>query len=81
MTRPWLVGRRFGAWTIVSPVVTKNRWSNLLMEAACDCGTKRLVLYENLVQKKSTQCKSCAAKKREARKRETAEVLSLVGGI
>lgn len=67
--RSWLVGERFGHYTIVSGHTTRNKWGNVMVLARCVCGVENEVMYENLRRGKSTQCKRCAAFERESRKR------------
>ena len=48
-----LSGKKFGTWTIVSPIKKGNR---IYWHCKCDCGTERDVLQYSLTSGKSTGC-------------------------
>lgn len=61
------VGDVFGEWTFLRKLPHEKSTRKWL--ARCSCGLVRVVFAANLTTGKSKSCGSCAAKKREAKKR------------
>lgn len=61
-----LTGRKFGSWTVITygklTPYGKRSWV-----CECECGVRKEVDGRNLERKKSTRCRSCAAKLNSAR--------------
>ena len=49
-----VAGERYGHWTIVGEAPPRAR--NRQVYPECDCGTRTVVLWSNVVRGKSTQC-------------------------
>lgn len=61
MIFPELVGRQFGAWSVLSKVKNevRNEW---FYDCKCSCGTKRLIPGHQLKGGKTTKCHRCRVK-------------------
>ena len=51
------VGDKFNSWTIISKIDSANKYN-----CRCKCGNEAIVATFDLLNDKSTQCKSCAKK-------------------
>lgn len=58
-----LTGERFGRWTVLERAGEDARGNSLWL-CRCDCGKEKTIVYQNLVQGLSTQCRSCANRNR-----------------
>lgn len=63
-----LSGRQFGRWHVIRQVEKRTKCSNRIWECRCECGKVCPVQSSQLVQKKSTQCRSCVNRGREGKK-------------
>jgi hypothetical protein len=59
-------GSRFGCWTVIEETEPKRHTKRIhrMVFCRCDCGLERTLQLQNLVQGRSKQCRSCAAKNR-----------------
>lgn len=57
------VGAKFGKWTVIAET-TVFESGNTQWECECECGKRKFVAMNNLMNGKSTQCSKCAAKSR-----------------
>ena len=65
-----LTGRQFGRWTVIAEAPSKHTSYGrtlAMWTCQCKCGTIKDIAANDLKAGKSTQCKSCAGKKREGK--------------
>ena len=66
LSRPWLVGQKYGLIEIVSGETTRNRYGNVLVATRCHgCGTEKVRILANLEYQNVKRCRSCAKRKRD----------------
>lgn len=63
-----LIGRRFGAWTVLENAPKKHGCIRYLVQ--CDCGVTKVRSQQHLLQGKSTCCIKCSGKKNVERSRK-----------
>lgn len=68
-----IVNQAFGKWHVILFSRYKKKDGHLYL-CRCQCGLEKLIPRNNLVQKKTTQCRSCSAKA-QWKNRKTIEVL------
>jgi hypothetical protein len=57
-------GQQWGKWTILAVVEERDAGGNVVCEVRCECGNEATVKAHRLVNGVSTQCRSCAQKRR-----------------
>ena len=57
-----MIGLRFNKWTVLESAPNNARSNNWYYLCKCDCGNTGIIQGSKLRTKKTTQCKSCAAK-------------------
>ena len=60
------IGERYGSWTIIG--VGELRGTQRRFECRCACGRNQLVLYAEIINGRSSQCRQCYDAKRRAAK-------------
>jgi hypothetical protein len=60
---PRLIGKKFGEWTILALIDVPQKKPNFrFYECMCSCGKKQNVRSVNLLNNRSSKCRSCANK-------------------